>query len=270
MAKALTALAVSRLRPKGKRLEVPDGALPGLYLAVEPTGTKSWVLRYRRPDGQSVRLVLGRVAEIPTDDAAPIIGSLLSLAAARRLAAQLRHELAAGLDPGREKKAARTRRAEAETFLDSAKDFASLHASKTRRAKQTASLLGLDDGEIIEGSLCDRWRAKPTSEIDADELFRVIDEAREKGTPGLAVRKKGPRELRARALHSALSVMFGWLVERRKLKANPMSLLSAPAAPRARERALTEEEIRKFWIATGECRFPPRFDPGFPLRTDPG
>ena len=35
-----------------------------------------------------------------------------------------------------------------------------------------------------------------------------------------------------------------------------MAVLAAPAAPRARERALTDEEKRKFWIATGEVREP--------------
>ena len=255
MAKALTAISVARLRPNGKQQEVPDGG-SGLYLQIGPTGTKSWALRFRRPDGRSAKLVLGRVAEVPVDDVEPALGSPLSLAGARRLAARLRHELASGRDPAKERKAARTRRAEAETFVDSAKDFVEIHASKTRRAKQTASLLGLSDGEVIEGSLCDRWRAKPTSEIDADELFRVIDEAREKGVPGVAVRKKGPRESRARALHAALSVMFGWLVERRRLKANPMALLSAPAAPRARERTLSDEEVCRFWRAAGEVSTP--------------
>ena len=30
-----------------KRLEVPDGKIAGLYLVVQPSGAKSWALRYR-------------------------------------------------------------------------------------------------------------------------------------------------------------------------------------------------------------------------------
>jgi len=30
-----------------KRREIPDGALPGVYLVVQPSGSKSWATRYR-------------------------------------------------------------------------------------------------------------------------------------------------------------------------------------------------------------------------------
>ena len=48
MAKVLTAAAVEKLKPDpAKRREVPDGRLPGLYLVIQPSGKKSWALRYR-------------------------------------------------------------------------------------------------------------------------------------------------------------------------------------------------------------------------------
>ncbi len=59
MAKALTVQAVEKLRPDPtKRLEVPDGLLAGLYLVIQPSGAKSWCVRFRH-GGKSRKLTLG-------------------------------------------------------------------------------------------------------------------------------------------------------------------------------------------------------------------
>ena len=42
----LTDLAVIKLRPGPKRREIADGT-SGLYLIIQPTGAKSWALRFR-------------------------------------------------------------------------------------------------------------------------------------------------------------------------------------------------------------------------------
>ena len=47
MAKALTQLAVKAAKPAHNRVESPDGGCTGLYLIVQPSGVKSWALRYR-------------------------------------------------------------------------------------------------------------------------------------------------------------------------------------------------------------------------------
>jgi hypothetical protein len=47
MAKALTAMAVERAKVGKNRREIPDGGLQGLYLVVQPSGAKSWAVRYR-------------------------------------------------------------------------------------------------------------------------------------------------------------------------------------------------------------------------------
>ena len=66
--KVLTARAVAVAKPKrnaaGKlvRNEIPDRGCPGLYLVVEPTGTKSWAHRYRR-HGAPKKDTLGRAGE---------------------------------------------------------------------------------------------------------------------------------------------------------------------------------------------------------------
>src|SRR5690606_17596072 len=60
MAKALTTKAVEAQKPDpDRRLEIPDPALSGLYLVVQPSGAKSWALRYRF-GGKPAKLTLGR------------------------------------------------------------------------------------------------------------------------------------------------------------------------------------------------------------------
>jgi hypothetical protein len=74
--KTLTFPAVKALLPTQARREVPDGGCPGLHLVIQPSGRKSWTLRFRRPDGKTAKLTLGPVdlsgAETPDE---PVIGA---------------------------------------------------------------------------------------------------------------------------------------------------------------------------------------------------
>ena len=148
MAKTLTAVAVKNHRPGKKRREIPDGGCPGLHLVVQPSGAKSWALRYRRPDKRTAKLVLGSVFERDGNepDTEPVIGGHLTLAAAHRLVAELRHQIAQGRDPGatymaeRERRRAATLDRAANTFSTAARDFVEQYASKkTRRWEGTSA-----------------------------------------------------------------------------------------------------------------------------------
>jgi integrase len=263
VAKVLTAAAVGRLRAETTRREVPDAAAPGLYLIVQPSGAKSWALRYRRPDGRPAKLVLGSVfdAADKEPDTAPVIGGHLTLAAARRLATALRHEIAQGRDPAADYLTEKRRRSVAaaerasNTFAAAARDFVEQYARpKVRRWKEIARLLGFEptpEGlEVIRKGLADRWRDKPLVEITGHDIHSLIVETRERGAPGLVRRAEGPTETRARAMLSCLSKMFRWLVQHRRVEVNPCAGVHRPSPPRSRERVLTNAEIVKFWTAT--------------------
>jgi integrase len=196
-------------------------------------------------------------------DVAPIIGAHLTLAAARRLTAALRHKVATGQDPGAAHQAERRSIAlsAADTFPAAASDFILQYAKrKTRRWIAQARLLGLretDKGlEPIDGGLAMRWRNKPLSEIDADTLFRLLEEVRHKGIPGLERRSAEPSEPRSRAMYAVLSRLFGWLTEKRRISISPMMTLKRPSPSRARDRALNNQEIVAFWQATDKITPP--------------
>src|SRR6516165_11101574 len=97
----LTDLAVKAIRPKAEYFEVVDGTT-GLRVGVQPSGSKSFLLRYRRPgSGKTAKLTIGRYG-------------LMTLAEARVHVAEARAAVAAGTDPGESKRAAKVSAQEAE------------------------------------------------------------------------------------------------------------------------------------------------------------
>jgi integrase len=264
MAKTLTAAAVKNYRPGEGRREIPDAGSPGLYLVIQASGHRSWAMRFRRPNGKPAKLTLGPVDLSGKEaESEPVLDSPLTLAAARRLAADVHRQRAMGRDVVAEYDASRRRQKSEHlsraknTFAAAARDFIEQYASKkTRRWRETARLLGLayprTGGEPtqIKGGLCERWSDKPIAEIDSHDIHSLIDETRRSGAPGLERRSDGPTEARARVMLSCLSKMFGWLVQHRRVSQNPCKDVHRPEASRARDRVLSDGEIVKFWRAT--------------------
>jgi integrase len=255
VAKRLTAAAVARLKAGPKRRSIPDGG--GLFLLIQPSGAKSWALFFRGAGGRMVKLTLGPLATEENSSAKLIVGAPLTLAGARKLAADINLRRAGGEDvvASRERERAAREAAAANTFAVAARNFITEYAMpKVRGWREQASLLGLrpsDEGLTeIKGGLCERWRNRPIGSIDADDIFAVVDETRKRGAPGLERRSEGKTESRARSMYRTLSKMFNWLVAQRRIKANPCAGVDAPETPRARERVLSDDEIKKFWSAT--------------------
>jgi Arm DNA-binding domain len=57
MAKGFTDIAIRNLKPGDVRREIPDPGATGLYLIVQPSGKKSFAVRYRF-DGRPKKLTL--------------------------------------------------------------------------------------------------------------------------------------------------------------------------------------------------------------------
>ena len=90
----LTAVTLPQYKPNAKRREIRDSGAPGLYLIIQPkpTGTRSWVLRYRDARGKSVKWcsVQSISPATPTGlNDTPQVGEPHTLADARVLAATL-------------------------------------------------------------------------------------------------------------------------------------------------------------------------------------
>ena len=84
LATVLADAAVRKYRPAKERREIRDGLAQGLYLVIQPSGSRSWAMRFRRPDGSPGKLTLGSV-DLSGKEAQgePVLGAPLTLTAAR-------------------------------------------------------------------------------------------------------------------------------------------------------------------------------------------
>jgi hypothetical protein len=100
MAKTLTDAAVRHYKPQEKRRTIRDAGARSLYLVVEPSGRKSWLMRFRRLGGKPGKMILGPLDLSGSESQGdPVIGMPLTLAAARQVATQVHRERALGRDP---------------------------------------------------------------------------------------------------------------------------------------------------------------------------
>jgi integrase len=272
----LSSAAALKLKPAADRREIPDAGAGGLYLVIQPSGTKSWAMRFRRPNGVRAKLVLGPLAsqEIIGD---PQIGQPLTPAAARALAAQINRQRAMGVDVVAARRSEKRRRQTREsppgagTFALAVRDFVDRHARpKTRRWRETARMLGLEypldgngDPTTIKNGLCDRWSDKPLTEIDGDDIYAIVDESKYAGIPGLGRKNKAASDARGRSMADALGTIFGWLHQHRRIKTDPSIGVHRPGPPPARDRVLNvktdvrnADELRWFWTACDTAGYP--------------
>ena len=220
MGKALTALAIEKMQPGASRREVPDGLVAGLYLVVQPSGAKSWAVRYRA----------GGVPRKHTIDSYPKI----DLRAARDLAQRALVEVARGNDPGADKKAARVAakapadRGLVEKVVDT---FIERHAKPNTKATSAR-----EAERILKREVVGAWKGRPLASITRADVHDLLDTIVDRGSP-----------IQANRTLAALRKMCGWAVERGVIDSSPCEKVKTPSAERSRDRVLNDDELRAIW-----------------------
>jgi integrase len=243
MTKALTAKRIENAQATSTRQEIPDGLLVGLYLVVQPSGAKSFAVRYRYA-GQPRKLTLGAFPAITLEAARDIGGKALRAAAE-------------GRDPATEKQSAKgdAKKAEAEAvrgkrdlFENVAREFIERHAMKSNRPstwRETARILGLrpspDDPAVlvdVGGDVMPVWKGRRIQEITKRDVIALLDAVNDRGSPIMANR-----------VLSAVRKLFNWCVARDVIQVSPCTLVTPPAPERSRDRILADDELRMVWNA---------------------
>lgn len=220
--RALTTKTVEAMKPDPeKRREVPDPAISGLYLVVQPSGAKSWALRYRHA-GKPKKLTLGKW---------PVMGVADARAAASEAIEKVEH----GSDPSAAK------RAEKAALRDA--DLAQRDKIKTLVGQfEKRHLAHLRSGKTVKRELerhvVSVWGDRDVQEIGRRDVIDLLDGIVDSG-----------RATSANRVRAYLSKFFNWLIERGVIDASPMAGVKAPAKEKSRERVLSDEEIRRFWRA---------------------
>src|SRR3954451_5461643 len=193
-----------------------DDATPGLSLRITATGVRTWTFFYRDQHRRQKRLSLGRY-------------SAVSLADARELAREAQLKVAKGGDPVREKQAAR----DVLTFGELAQRYIDDHAKPNKRS-------WAEDERQLESSLLPKWKNRPAGEITAEELLAILNAKVRGGAPVVANR-----------LRALVSRIYSFAAEQRLVAptANPVIGVKKPTKETARDRVLTDDEIRRVWAA---------------------
>jgi integrase len=236
MARGFTDIAIRNLKPDDKRRELPDPGARGLYVIVEPSGFKSFAVRFRF-DGKPRKLSLGNI----------------SLSAARKAAAHALHEVKEGRDPTAAKKEATAERktTEGNTFAKVAEKYFAIECG-LRRDGETLTF----NGKLRSAArrLTDLQRLvlptlgkKPISQIKRSEIGALLDKIEIENGPTMA-------DLILRYL----SRVFSWHAARDDDFRSPIvrGMARSKAKERERQRILTDEEIRKVWNTKAEGPFP--------------
>lgn len=221
--RVITPRFVETIRPRTTRTEYPDAGCPGLYLIVQPSGSRSWAHRFV-DQGKTRKVTLG---------SADVGENGLSLAGARAAVTAHRHRLewspgVAGVtgvtpktDGGRDR---------IETAVAS---FLELHAfRKTRPSTARAT------EHMLNNIALPAWRGRTVGSITKRDVIDLVEEIAISGRGYLANRTL-----------ASLSKFFNWLIARDVLTFSPVSGVERPYKEEARERVLTDEEIRRIWIA---------------------
>jgi integrase len=231
MAKSLTVQSIERQKPEADtRGEIPDGLLVGLYFVIQPSGARSWAVRYRY-GGKPRKLTLGGYPA-------------LDLGTARERAREALQAVAAGRDPGTEKAQANLRARDGvpgHDLLSSHLDrFYERHVKPNNTARTAAEVMRALDKDVRSA-----WGERRVQDITRRDVIELLDRIVDRGKPIAANR--------------ALAYMrrfFNWLIERSVLETSPCDRVKAPAGEKDRDRILTDDEVRWLWKATEKIGYP--------------
>ena len=211
MPRLLTARFVETVKPQHERKEYPDPS--GVRLVVFPSGSKSFVHRYR---------VAGKTRK---DTLGPAAGEgAITLAAAREAVARARRQLDEGVEVPRP-----VSPTSGDSVANQAAQFmAKHHAVRSRPGTIKATEL------TFNNSVLPAWGRRAVTDIRRRDVIELVE---------AAASERGPAA--AKAVLQALSKFFGWLMVRDVVAASPTVGVSAvlPPRPKPRQRTLSDNEL---------------------------
>ncbi|TXN27128.1 site-specific integrase [Methylobacterium sp. WL19] len=221
-AKVLTVQSVERYKPvPSRRLEIPDATLPGFYLVVQPSGAKSWAVRYRI-NGRPRKYTIGSYP-------------LFDLGKARSVAREALQAAALGRDPYLAKREAAAASAAAEE--DRVSSVIALYVE--RHLKPNGKPRYAEEAEaLLRNHVEPRWGRRRIGEVTRKDVVTMNDALTDAGMTAGANR-----------VFSAARAMFNFALSREIIETTPFLGLKPPVSETSRDRVLTDAEVRLVWQA---------------------
>jgi integrase len=236
----LTQAAVEKLKaPPQGRVEYWDSQLPGFGLRISESGRKTWVALYR-VGSKLVRETIGTTALIP------------NVAEAREWARQSMQKAQAGRNPVAER-----REREQAAITISEKRPGNFRAVADRyieryAKKNTKPTTWMELRRQLQVDVLPKWGERPIESIARQDVAELLD-----GIAGRGSTVQANRTL------ARLKTLFKWAVDEELLASNPTVRVRKVVKETARDRALTDGEIRLFWAGCDKLGWP--FGPMFKL-----
>jgi len=210
----LTDRVVQQAKAGDARVEIADAVLPGLYLIVQPTGVKSWAVRYRTGPRTRKLTLPGRY---------PVV----SLAKAREAGRAALESVTDGEDPAAAKRAGTPAD---DTLAAYMALYREKHVSTVRPG--TAANINRE----LE-RMQDAWPGRSLRSISKKDVIAVIDKAMKRG-PSAGV-----------TAWKVAKAFFAWCESREEDLASPARSIRKPAKEKSRERVLDDAELKLTWEA---------------------
>lgn len=219
----LTTKFIDTVPVSADRTEYFDTQVKGMALRVSAGGRKTFVVIYRNADGIDRRLTLGTYPD-------------LKLEQARKQAQSARGKVADGKDPVKDKQESKQKRT-GKTVADLAKEYMAQHA-RVHKSKKAAD----EDQRMIDAEILTAWKDTLVTDLTRGDIRALL--------AGIAARAP----IAANRYLSLIRKMLNFAITIDWLEANPCALMVQPGKETSRERVLTDDEVRAFWLACEQER----------------
>jgi integrase len=236
----LTQAAVEKLKaPEEGRKEYWDSQLPGFGIRISDSGRKTWVALYR-VGGKLVRETIGTATVIP------------NVADARERARQSMQKAQAGHNPVAEKREReRVAALGADKPPDNFRAVADRYVERYAK-KNTKPTTWMELKRQLEVDLLPKWGDRRMASISRQDVAELLEGIADRGSP-----------VQANRTLARLKTLFKWVVDEEIVASDPTSRVRKIVKETARDRALTDDEIRLFWAGCDRLGWP--FGPMFRL-----
>ncbi len=221
----ITKTALDALQARAADYIVWDTEIANFGCKVTPAGRKVFIVQYRMG---------GRGSPVRKYTIGPYVK--LTLQQAREQARVILLQVASGADP-QQQKVEKKAQIGKDRVADLYALFAAQHVEQNRSARETK--------RIFEHDILPKIGIRSVHEIRKTDLIRIVQD----------VDQRGARIMANRVL-AAMRKFFNWLVSRAIIEKSPCEGIAAFAREQARDRHLSDDELRRVLIAARTMGFP--------------